>query len=226
MMDGLKFLDLMMIGNARSLFLAGHGAWGYVLAMVAARLLGVKSNPYLAILLAMLPDADILLYELGIRHRSVTHSIIFWVILFTPFFIMYRRRSIPYFLAAVQHIMLGDIIVGSTKVLWPLGYELGLRLPLTSSISIAVEFVGLAIMIALTLKYGIDRRDSALLLSIVTLIPILGSLAYLFDIITVAPKRLSIVENTQYVILLHSIFLALLLLPSIHYMKRFVRLRA
>ncbi len=208
------------------MFLAGHGAWGYVLTMVVARLLGVKStfNPYLAILLAMLPDADILLYELGIRHRSITHSIILWAILFTPFFIIYRRRSIPYFLAAVQHIMLGDIIVGSTKVLWPLGYELGLRLPLTSSINIAVEFLGIAIMITLTLKYGIDRRSSALLLSIVTLIPILGSLAYLFDIVSIAPKRLSIVENTQYVILLHSIFLALLLLPCIEYIRH-VRLR-
>ncbi len=218
------------------MFLVGHGAWAYVLATITARLLGTRSslNPYLAMLLGMVPDTDILLHELGIRHRSITHSILFWAILFIPFFIIYRRRSLPYFTAVIQHIMLGDIVVASTRVLWPLDYELGLRLSLTSSTSIAFEFIGLAIMALLILRYDKvikDKRLAIRLLSIITVIPILGSLVYMLDLdmfITehIMAKRLSLYDNIQYVILLHSLFLTLILLPLLQDVKSVItRLR-
>ncbi len=218
------------------MFLVGHGAWAYVLATITARLLGVRSsiNPYFAMLLGMVPDTDILLYELGIRHRSITHSILFWAMLFIPFFIIYRRRSLPYFTAVIQHIMLGDIVVASTRVLWPLDYELGFRLSLTSSTSITLEFIGLAIMALLILRYDKVITDKSLairLLSIITVIPILGSLVYMSDLgmfITehVTAKRLSISDNIQYVILLHSLFLILILLPFLQDVKSVIaRLR-
>jgi hypothetical protein len=89
-------------------------------------------------------------------------------------------------------------------------------------------------MALLILRYDKVITDKSLairLLSIITVIPILGSLVYMSDLgmfITehVTSKRSSISDNIQYVILLHLLFLTLILLPFLQDVKSVIaRLR-
>jgi membrane-bound metal-dependent hydrolase YbcI (DUF457 family) len=161
--------------------LVGHAAWAYVISRSLASVLNVKINPYLVMLLGMVPDADILLQEY-IKHRSVTHSMLFWGIVFIPFFIAYRKRSIPYFMAVVQHIMLGDVIVASTNLIWPWRYEIGMGYSALSPLNMAMESIGLGLALLLTIKYDrfIITRNRCNILGLVVILPLLGSMLYLF----------------------------------------------
>ncbi|MFN4336072.1 MAG: metal-dependent hydrolase [Candidatus Nitrosocaldus sp.] len=163
------------------MFLVGHAAWAYVISRSLASLLRVRINPYLVMLLGMVPDADILLQEY-IKHRSVTHSIVFWGIIFIPFLIIYRKRSIPYLVAVIQHIMLGDVIVASTNVLWPWRYEIGMGYNLLSPINIVIESTGLGLALLFIIKYDriIITRSGGNILGLVVILPFLGSILYLF----------------------------------------------
>jgi len=161
--------------------LVGHAVWAYVIARSLSSVLNVRINPYLVMLLGMVPDVDILLQEY-IRHRSITHSIIFWSIAFIPFFIVYRKRSIPYFTAVVQHIMLGDVIVASTNILWPLRYDVGMGYSLLSPFNIIMESIGMGIAVLLILRYDriIIARNVNNTQGLIVIIPLLGSMLYLF----------------------------------------------
>ncbi|MEM4284874.1 MAG: metal-dependent hydrolase [Candidatus Nitrosocaldus sp.] len=163
------------------MLLVGHAVWAYVIARSLSSVLNVRINPYLVMLLGMVPDVDILLQEY-IRHRSITHSIIFWSIAFIPFFIVYRKRSIPYFTAVVQHIMLGDVIVASTNILWPLRYDVGMGYSLLSPFNIIMESIGMGIAVLLILRYDriIIARNVNNTQGLIVIIPLLGSMLYLF----------------------------------------------
>lgn len=163
------------------MLLVGHAVWAYVIARSLSSVLNVRINPYLVMLLGMVPDVDILLQEY-IRHRSITHSIIFWNIAFIPFFIVYRKRSIPYFTAVVQHIMLGDVIVASTNILWPLRYDVGMGYSLLSPFNIIMESIGMGIAVLLILRYDriIIARNVNNTQGLIVIIPLLGSMLYLF----------------------------------------------
>lgn len=163
------------------MFLVGHAVWAYIVSRSLASALNVKINPYLVMLLGMIPDVDILLQEY-IRHRSVTHSILFWGIAFIPFFVIYRKRSIPYFTAVIQHIMLGDVIVASTNVLWPLKYEIGMGYNLLSPFNLAMESIGMGIAVLLILRYdkAMIARSKSNILGLVVILPLIGSMLYLF----------------------------------------------
>ncbi|MEM1951289.1 MAG: metal-dependent hydrolase [Candidatus Nitrosocaldus sp.] len=163
------------------MLLVGHAVWAYVIARSLSSVLNIRINPYLVMLLGMVPDVDILLQEY-IRHRSITHSIIFWSIAFIPFFIVYRKRSIPYFTAVVQHIMLGDVIVASTNILWPLRYDVGMGYSLLSPFNIIMESIGMGIAVLLILRYDriIIARNVNNTQGLIVIIPLLGSMLYLF----------------------------------------------
>lgn len=163
------------------MLLVGHAAWAYVISRSLASALNVKINPYLVMLLGMVPDADILFQEY-IKHRSVTHSMLFWGIVFIPFFIAYRKRSIPYFIAVVQHIMLGDVIVASTNLLWPWRYEIGMGYSALSPLNMAMESIGLGLALLLIIKYDrfIITRSMCNILGLVVILPLLGSILYIF----------------------------------------------
>jgi membrane-bound metal-dependent hydrolase YbcI (DUF457 family) len=92
-------------------------AWAIVWAVIAWALIpGVKRAGKLVIpailVLGILPDADLFLESIGVLHRTVTHSFFFWIILFVPFFLIYRLKTIPYFVAVVQHFAFGRLIDG------------------------------------------------------------------------------------------------------------------
>ena len=202
------------------MFLVGHSVWGYVLASLTARALRLDSahnsyrfNPYIAMILAMIPDIDIILYDLGIRHRSITHSILFWLVVFIPFLIVYRKRSLPYLVAVMQHIMVGDIIVGKTRILWPLGYELGLGYGITSSVNISIEMIGIVMMLVLARSDVMLSARRSNIFSIVIIIIVLGSLFYL--LIPLPISKLIASENIPYIVALHVVYSAVLSIPFI-----------
>jgi len=37
-----------------------------------------------------------------------------------PFFVVYRKKAIPYYAAMLSHILIGDFFTGGIEVLWPL----------------------------------------------------------------------------------------------------------
>ncbi len=50
------------------------------------------------------------------EHRTITHSIITATAIFTPLFIRYRSKAIPYFAALAQHSLIGDFITGGAQM--------------------------------------------------------------------------------------------------------------
>jgi hypothetical protein len=96
-------------------------AFGYLSSRTSSGLLKTKLNIPLALTLAIIPDADLLFQGIPfIQHRGATHSIISALIVFAPFFAIYRKQAVPYFMALVQHGLVGDYIAGGrVQLLWP-----------------------------------------------------------------------------------------------------------
>ncbi|MGQ9566060.1 MAG: metal-dependent hydrolase [Candidatus Bathyarchaeales archaeon] len=127
------------------MFAVGHLAFGYLLAKVCQRVLRTGLNLPLVFLLSLLPDVDLLIPE--IAHRGITHSIILLTILFIPAFVLYRKNSVPYFVAIAQHSLLGDFISGGTQIFSPLiRASYGLDVALQSSTNVVLEVSGFILM--------------------------------------------------------------------------------
>jgi len=159
--------------------------WAYITGRSCSSLLKVQINPYLILFLGGLPDIDLLLGSLGVAHRGITHSLLFWFIVFVPIFIRYRKQSVPYFAALVQHILIGDLIVNRTTVFWPFGPEFGLGFRLFSIENILLETASLIVFL-LWANLGSDRRiflskDRRNILSVLPLVPLAGFLILLYQ---------------------------------------------
>lgn len=165
-------------------FAVGHMALGYLSSRTSSTLLKTKLNIPLILMLSVLPDADLLLREIPfIEHRGATHSIISALIVFAPFFIIYRKRAIPYFIALIQHGLVGDFIAGGrVQLLWPLtdmyfGTSLGIR-SLTNQ-ALEWTFFLAAIMLMLKMKdfrEFLEPQLSNLILIVPTLTVLLPTL--------------------------------------------------
>jgi hypothetical protein len=105
----------------------------------------------------MLPDVDLILGVFDVQHRTFTHSLIFWAVVFAPLFLKFRLVAIPYFVAVAQHILFGDLIVGRTSILWPISDSIGLGLSLLSPITLGLEAAGLILLIVLAIR---DKEPS------------------------------------------------------------------
>jgi len=97
--------------------------------------------------LSVIPDIDILFRILFpfLEHRGPTHSLIAGLIVFTPFFVIYRRKAVPYFVALVQHSLIGDYIAGGplgTQLLWPITTQyFGMTIDIRSPINVTIEWI-------------------------------------------------------------------------------------
>jgi membrane-bound metal-dependent hydrolase YbcI (DUF457 family) len=121
------------------MYAVGHLALGYLSGKTASKLLDVKINIPLLFLASVLPDLDLLIP--GLEHRGPMHSVIVFCILFLPIFALLKKRSIPYFLALIQHSLIGDFLTGETQILWPLTTNwYGLGMELTSLTNILIEW--------------------------------------------------------------------------------------
>ena len=137
-------------------------ALAYLVAKASGKLLKVNFNIPLILVLSIIPDVDIILeFLLGSPlHRGPTHSIIIAILVFIPFFVLYRKKAIPYFAALASHSLIGDFFIGGQlQLLWPLStnefglYELGFPyINIYNPIDIALEFALFVIALIVMLK--------------------------------------------------------------------------
>jgi hypothetical protein len=132
-------------------------AIAYLLSKASAKLLNVKINVPLILVLSVLPDIDLLfnfIFNISI-HRGPTHSVITAILVFIPFFVLYRQKAVPYFAALVSHSLIADFLIGGQmQLLWPLSTsEFGFTgISIYSPVNIALEFTLFAIAAVVMFK--------------------------------------------------------------------------
>jgi len=122
-------------------FAVGHLAFGYISGKASAKILKANLNIPLVLALSVIPDVDILIPIL--KHRGPTHSILMASIVFIPIFAIYRKKATPYFIALIQHSLIGDYIAGGRiQLLWPATSKFyGLELSIKSQTNIIIEWI-------------------------------------------------------------------------------------
>lgn len=104
-------------------------------------------------LIACLPDIDILLESAGITsHKTYTHSLVLSLLVVPSIiFAVARWRKVPagaafvYSLAYISHIIIGDLVIGGTNILYPIGDVLvGTGITYGSVAHQSIEFLILA----------------------------------------------------------------------------------
>ncbi len=111
-------------------------------------------------MLSVIPDVDLLIPFL--KHRGPTHSIITSLIIFIPIFAIYHKKAAPYFIALIQHSLIGDYIAGGgTQLLWPITTQhFGTSLSIKSQTNITIEWAIFLTSMIIMLK----TKDAAKLL--------------------------------------------------------------
>jgi hypothetical protein len=117
-----------------------------------SKMLNTDANIPLLLMLSVLPDIDLLVP--GLRHRGPLHSIIIFSLLSMPFFVVYRKKIVPYFVALVQHSLIGDFISGGgTQLLWPITPNYyGIQIAIASLTSMAIEWICFLLFLIVMLK--------------------------------------------------------------------------
>jgi len=169
------------------MFAIGHLSLAYLLGKTLSKPLKVNPNIPALLLLSVLPDIDLAIGTLiGTSiHHGPTHSLIFALLAFTPFFIFYGKRVVPYFIAYVSHFLLGDFFIGGQlQLFWPLsngnfGFHqsgflyIGLSDPLNIAFELSLFALALVVM-AKTREYKIffknDKTNLLLLIPLTTLL--------------------------------------------------------
>jgi hypothetical protein len=101
-------------------------ALGYILGRGSARLTKTNLNIPLVLVLSVIPDIDILAEHIDglasvIPHRGPIHSVLVALVAFTPIFIIYHKAALPYFIALIQHALIGDYFIGGQlELFWPI----------------------------------------------------------------------------------------------------------
>jgi len=111
-------------------YLVGHAIVAFLIAYVISKKFKIAGVSFaLVMLVASLPDIDILFQSIGVTtHKTYTHSLILSLIV-VPLVIFaitkWRKASTGaafiYSLAYIQHIVIGDIVIGATNLLFPFG---------------------------------------------------------------------------------------------------------
>jgi hypothetical protein len=158
-------------------------ALAYLLGKPSAKLLKVNLNIPLLLVLSIIPDIDILFMPQ--MHRGPTHSIITAVLVFIPFFIVYRQKAVPYFIALISHSLIGDFLVGGRVMLfWPLtraefglhelgSYYINIENPINVALELALFLIATVIMFKTRDIYQFFRNKKT---NIVLIIPIFSVL--------------------------------------------------
>ncbi len=145
-----------------ALFAVGHMSLAYLLGKGSGKVLRVKPNVALLMVLSILPDIDIVFdFLTGSQiHRGPTHSVVVAALVLIPIFVIYRKKAIPYFLALISHSLIGDFFIGGNlQLFWPLSvnefglHELGSAyIDIFSPINIALELVLFAFAVLVLYK--------------------------------------------------------------------------
>jgi len=133
------------------MFAVGHLALGYLIGKTSSKVLGTKVKTSFILMLAILPDVDLLIPF--IKHRGPTHSLITTTIALALTYLLIGKKAIPYGITYLQHIIPGDYIAGGgIQLLWPLNtHWYSLAKPITK-ISIHVEVIAFLISLPLLWK--------------------------------------------------------------------------
>jgi len=153
---------MFVFKEEKNSYAVGHMALAYLLGKASAKLLKVNLNIPLILVLSIIPDIDIL-FDFLLKseiHRGPTHSIIAVIVVFIPFFMLYRQKVMPYFAALASHSLIGDFLIGGQlQLLWPLStnefgvHELGFPyIDIYDPINIALEFTLFAVALVIMLK--------------------------------------------------------------------------
>jgi len=136
-------------------FAIGHFALGYLFGKGSSSLLKVEVNMPLLLLVSILPDIDL---ALGfITHRGPSHSLIVITLLSLPFFAVYKKQMVPYYLALLSHVLIGDLITGGSQMFWPLtekSYGV-LYFKVTSPMDAPIELI----LIIVALSFMVKLKD-------------------------------------------------------------------
>jgi membrane-bound metal-dependent hydrolase YbcI (DUF457 family) len=153
----------LVFKEEKTSFAVGHFGLAYLLGIGLAKVLKTYVNIPILLVLSILPDVD-LIYDFFMKteiHRGPTHSIIIAILAFIPFFILYRKKAIPYFAALSSHSLIGDFLVaGHVQLLWPLNEhefcihcDLGLPyIGVHSQLNIALELTLFTLTLIILLK--------------------------------------------------------------------------
>jgi membrane-bound metal-dependent hydrolase YbcI (DUF457 family) len=127
-------------------------ALGYLAGKAAAVPFRLKVDAALLMVLSILPDIDILVGENF--HRGPTHSLITAILVFIPFFVVYRRKALPYFVALASHGFADLFVGGNVELFWPVTTT-SIYLPppfpvikIMSAVNIAAEITLFAVAVA------------------------------------------------------------------------------
>ena len=135
-------------------YAVGHLALGYLSGKAASKILKVTVNVPLLFLASIIPDADLLVP--GLQHRGPAHSTIISCLLFLPAFIFFGKRAAPYFIALIQHSLVGDYLTGGTggtQLLWPVASNwYGSEIKITSLTNVFMEWTLFLTCITVMLK--------------------------------------------------------------------------
>ena len=135
------------------MFAVGHLALGYVTGKASSKTLDLKINLPFLFAFSILPDIDLLIPY--IEHRGPTHSIILTSLISLPLFMGYGKTMLPYFLAIVQHSLIGDFLTGGVQLLWPIEQTwYGLENPLLSPVNMAMEWIAFTASLTFMLRTG------------------------------------------------------------------------
>jgi hypothetical protein len=123
--------------------------------------------------LSVIPDIDILIPFL--EHRGPAHSVLMMLLIFIPVFVIYHKKAIPYFLAMIQHSLIGDYMAGGRiQLLWPFTTQYyGLEIDIKSQVNITVEWIMFITSIIIMTKTKdialfFQQRNSNLILTLPT----------------------------------------------------------
>jgi membrane-bound metal-dependent hydrolase YbcI (DUF457 family) len=190
-------------------------ALGYILAKASSKPLKTNLNVPLALTLSVIPDIDILLERINglssvFPHRGPLHSFVAALIVFVPVFAVYRRRAVPYFIALVQHALIGDYLTGGQlQLLWPLSQEqFGIATSIQSLQNVVLEATLFVVSIAVLLASRdiaklFQRHYSNLILAIPTFTVLLPTfLSYPLNV-----PALLIVPHITYMVLFSTVIL-------------------
>jgi LexA-binding, inner membrane-associated putative hydrolase len=145
------------------MFPVGHLSIGLIIAYFCMKKLTLHaiSIPFV-MLLSIAPDVDIFFQFAGIgSHKSITHSAILCALVASIFIAKYGKPALIYSLAYLQHIVIGDVIIGPINLLYPFGnLSVDLGIKYGSLLHISLELLLSISMLGIILY---DRRRSSYL---------------------------------------------------------------
>jgi membrane-bound metal-dependent hydrolase YbcI (DUF457 family) len=159
------------------LLFIGHISVAFLVAyFISTKFQGIRKTVSIALVmfLSILPDIDILFRLAGVDlgHRTLTHSVIIWlvagVILISFFTIKYRKGLIAavYLIAYLSHLVIGDIFVAPINILYPLG-DFIVNSPIKNGswqhIFLEILFFTLMATIVITRYYSFKRKNEDIL---------------------------------------------------------------